>query len=91
MPKERSIKRLFSTSAIAIISVLVLTLMGVFILNKMLIFDKELKENETQFKNEKILQLKSKINEVIGYIDYNKTRAENILKENIKKLHKESM
>jgi signal transduction histidine kinase/CheY-like chemotaxis protein len=84
MPKERSITRLLSTSAIAIISVLVLTLMGVFILNKMLSFDKELRANETKFRNEKILQLKSKINEVIEYIDYNKTRAENILKENIK-------
>ncbi|MCP5102926.1 MAG: response regulator [bacterium] len=76
--------KLFFYCSLIIISILSLALAVVFVLNKYSAFDKNLKALESAFFNEQLQLIKSRVNEVIEYIEYGKSRTEKVLKEDIK-------
>jgi len=84
MTRERSIARLFFLSSLIIISTLSLALGIVFVISKNAEFDKNVKALEENFFDEQLHLIKSRVNEVIEYIQYNKAQTESILRENIK-------
>jgi signal transduction histidine kinase/CheY-like chemotaxis protein len=84
MPKQRSIARLFSYGSILIITILTAIIMVVFIFSKFVNFDQSLKKIEKQYIDEQIQLIKTKVNEAIEFMEYNRSQAENILKANIK-------
>jgi signal transduction histidine kinase/CheY-like chemotaxis protein len=84
MGQQRNIARLFLYGSIVVIFILTLTILAVFIFDKYLNFGKDLQKIEKQFTAEQNQLVQAKVNELIDYIDYNKSQAEQILKENVK-------
>ncbi len=84
MTRQRSMAKLFFYSSLIIIVILSLTFGISFILNKYAVFNKNLETLEANFFHEQLQLIKSRVNEVIEYIQYNKSRTEKILKESIK-------
>jgi signal transduction histidine kinase/CheY-like chemotaxis protein len=84
MKQQRSIAKLFFYSSLIIIFVLSLALGVVTVVNKNLEFDKNLKSMEESFFHEQLLLIKSRVAEVIEYIQYSKSLVETILREMVK-------
>lgn len=85
MPGQRSLAKLFSYSSIIVISLLTLIVCLVSIFSKYSNFNIEVNEIEDKFYSEQLDIIKSKVDEIIEYIDYNKSQAEEVLKEDIKR------
>jgi signal transduction histidine kinase/DNA-binding response OmpR family regulator len=85
MPGQRSLAKLFSYSSIIVISLLTLIVCVVSISSKYRNFNSKVNEIENKFYSEQLDIIKSKVNEIIEYIDYNKSLAEEVLKEDIKR------
>jgi signal transduction histidine kinase/CheY-like chemotaxis protein len=84
MARQKSIAKLFSFSSMVVIAILTLAIMGVFIFSEYLKLGEDLKKIEKFFIEEQIKLVKSRVNELIDYIDYNKSQIEQILKESVK-------
>ncbi|MCI0471037.1 MAG: cache domain-containing protein, partial [Candidatus Aminicenantes bacterium] len=84
MTHQKSIARLFFFSSLAVISILTLVILVAFVFSKYLTLGTDLKNIENQFIDEQIQLVKSRVNELISYIDYNKSQTEEILKTDIK-------
>ncbi|MCI0470109.1 MAG: cache domain-containing protein [Candidatus Aminicenantes bacterium] len=85
MPGQRSLAKLFFYSSIIVISVLTVLICLVLIINKYRSFYADSNKIEETFYREQLDVIKSKVNEIIEYIDYNKSQAEEVLKEDIKR------
>ncbi len=84
MTRERSIAKLFFFSSLIVIFTLSLTLGIVFVVNKNAEFDKNVKALEEYFTDEQLQLIKSRVDEVIEYLQYNKSQTEKVLREDIK-------
>jgi signal transduction histidine kinase/CheY-like chemotaxis protein len=82
MSEEKSIARLISYSSIVIISILLVTVMVVFVVSQVLSFEKETEKTEKEFIREQLLRVRERVGEVIEYIDYSKAQTQEILEEN---------
>jgi len=85
MPGQKSLAKLFSYSSIIVISLLTLIICVVLIFNKYRSFNFKVNTIEEKFHREQLDIIKSKVAEIIEYIDYNKSQAEEVLKEDIKR------
>jgi signal transduction histidine kinase/DNA-binding response OmpR family regulator len=85
MPVQRSLAKLFSYSSIIVISFLTLIICVFLISDKYRNFNAEADKIEKKFFRAQLLTIKSKVNDIIEYIDYNKSLAEEVLKDDIKR------
>ncbi|MCP5046426.1 MAG: hypothetical protein GY940_04590, partial [bacterium] len=83
-PKKRSIARLFSYGSIGVISILTLTVMVVIIFGKFLDFDNRVKQSREQFTKDRIELIKSKVDETVDSIDYDRSQTRTVLEESVR-------
>jgi signal transduction histidine kinase/CheY-like chemotaxis protein len=76
--------KLFFYNSLIVISILSVTFSIVFIFNRYANFDDNVKTLEENYFREQLQLINSRVNEVIEYIQYNKSRTEVILQEMIK-------
>ncbi|MCK4766147.1 MAG: cache domain-containing protein [Candidatus Aminicenantes bacterium] len=84
MSRKKNLARLFSYSSIIVISALTFIISIVLVFNKYRSFSEEAGKIEEKFYREQMAVIKSKVNEIVEYIDYNKSLTENILEKDIK-------
>lgn len=82
MPEKKSIARLFSYSTLIIITILLVTIMAAFIASQVLNFSNEMEKVEQEYMEEQQLRYQERVEELVEYIDYNRSRTESILVEN---------
>jgi len=82
--RQKSMAKLFFYSSLIVISILSVTFSAVFIFNRYANFDENVKTLEENYFREQLQLVDSRVNEVIDYIQYNKSRTEEILQDMIK-------
>lgn len=84
MFKHKSIAKLISISSLIVISTLTFLLGTGFILNRYAEFNKNARRLEQDFIQEQVDLIQLRVNEIIEYIDYNRSQTESVLKESIR-------
>lgn len=82
--RPKSMAKLFFYSSLIVISILTVTFSTVFIFNRYTNFDENVKTLEENYFREQLQLINSRVNEVIDYIQYNKSRTEEILQDMVK-------
>lgn len=82
--RPKSIVKLFFYSTLIVISILLVTSSAIFTFNRYANFDKNIKTLEENYFREQLQLVKSRVNEVSDYIQYNKSRTEEILQDMVK-------
>ncbi|MDQ1350378.1 MAG: Response regulator [Acidobacteriota bacterium] len=82
--RPKSMAKLFFYNSLIVISILTVTFSIVFIFNRYANFDENIKNLEKNYFREQLQLIDSRVNEVIDYIQYSKSRTEGILQDNIK-------